>query len=118
VHCSLSSDPNLIKLLRDLLATIPEEHEICFRHLLPFLRRVADQSDRNQMGVSNLAIVFGPNLIRPREETAASMQYTDTICRITEVLLPIVLPLRCTSKRASYSHPWCFYTTTRYSTSC
>jgi hypothetical protein len=78
-------DPNICKSIRDLLAALPEEHELCFRHLLPFLRRVSDLSDKNQMGVSNLAIVFGPNILRPREETSASIQYTDNICGITEV---------------------------------
>lgn len=37
------------------------------------LRRVAARSDKNLMSSSNLAVCFGPTLLRPERETVASI---------------------------------------------
>ena len=41
--------------------------------LCQFLVRVANKNQINKMTSDNIAIVFAPNLLRPKEETAQSM---------------------------------------------
>ena len=38
------------------------------QYLLSFLGRVKEHSEKNKMAIHNLATVFGPNLLRPREQ--------------------------------------------------
>lgn len=53
------------------------------------------------MTVQNLAVVFGPNILRPRDDSPDSISYGDssTVCAVTELLIekqalifPIVIP--------------------------
>lgn len=37
------------------------------------IHRIADNSAKNLMKVSNLGVVFGPTLMRPEQETVASI---------------------------------------------
>lgn len=48
---------------------LPACHKSTLGYLLTFLRSVAAESSVNKMAAENLAIVFAPNLIRPRIET-------------------------------------------------
>ncbi|RKP07572.1 hypothetical protein THASP1DRAFT_9311, partial [Thamnocephalis sphaerospora] len=50
--------------LKDLLAMLPRRNYITFRRLIEHLERVTDFEEVNHMYATNLAIVFGPSLIR------------------------------------------------------
>ena len=53
-----------------LLATLPRENVILLSYLLIFLKMVSSFSESNKMTNANLAMIFGPNLIRSREESS------------------------------------------------
>ena len=44
-----------------------------FRAGIFFIRRVASESKKNLMAESNLGVVLGPTLMRPKEETMAAI---------------------------------------------
>lgn len=48
--------------MRNLILSIPPRHLTVLRALVMFLMEVVEQSDKNSMTVSNVAIVFSPNL--------------------------------------------------------
>jgi len=48
-----------------LIKSLPERNRNLSRYLLEFIQKVVQNSHKNQMSDSNLAIVFGPNLLRP-----------------------------------------------------
>uniref|UniRef100_A0A182WZ36 Rho-GAP domain-containing protein n=1 Tax=Anopheles quadriannulatus TaxID=34691 RepID=A0A182WZ36_ANOQN len=56
---------NVKQLLRERL---PEENYELFKYIVEFLGKIIERKDFNKMTSSNLAIVFGPNLIWPKQE--------------------------------------------------
>uniref|UniRef100_A0AAG5DB64 Rho-GAP domain-containing protein n=2 Tax=Anopheles atroparvus TaxID=41427 RepID=A0AAG5DB64_ANOAO len=56
---------NVKQLLRERL---PEENYELFKYVVEFLGKIMERKDFNKMTSSNLAIVFGPNLIWPKQE--------------------------------------------------
>eukprot|EP01133_Synstelium_polycarpum_P016697 gene16697-19850_t len=58
-----------IAQLRTLLARIPACNQATLQTVVLLLRTVGQNSERNKMSYSNLAIVFGPNLIKPAHQT-------------------------------------------------
>eukprot|EP00057_Strongylocentrotus_purpuratus_P033305 XP_790928.2 PREDICTED: rho GTPase-activating protein 8 [Strongylocentrotus purpuratus] len=50
---------------------LPEENRLIFTYLMKLLREVSCLSSENQMSDSNLAIVFGPNLVWSRDASAS-----------------------------------------------
>jgi len=74
--------------LRKLLRDMPEVHYETLRFVTQHLCNVADHSALNKMEVRNLAIVFGPTLVRTTDDNMVSM-VTDMSqqCRIIESLL-------------------------------
>ncbi|XP_069087516.1 rho GTPase-activating protein 29 isoform X1 [Pleurodeles waltl] len=59
----------LVKL-RDLLKQLPEPSYKTLQYLIGHLHRVTEQVEENKMSASNLGIIFGPTLIRPRQTDA------------------------------------------------
>lgn len=56
--------------MKDALSKkLPERNFLVLKYLVNFLSMVIDSSCLNKMTSSNLAVVFGPNLIRSRDET-------------------------------------------------
>merc|ERR1719350_399823 len=74
--------------LRKLIRDLPEIHLETLKYLVSHLCQVADHSALNEMEVRNLAIVFGPTLVRTTDDNMVSM-VTDMSqqCRIIESLL-------------------------------
>jgi len=74
--------------LRKLIRDLPEIHLETLKYLVSHLCQVADHSTLNKMEVRNLAIVFGPTLVRTTDDNMVSM-VTDMSqqCRIIESLL-------------------------------
>eukprot|EP01132_Coremiostelium_polycephalum_P005591 gene5591-6959_t len=65
----LSSTNEQISQLKTLLQTIPVLHQNTLQTILLLLLTVGQYSEKNKMTHSNLAIVFGPNLIKPLHQT-------------------------------------------------
>lgn len=55
--------------LKALINKLPILNKMTIECLFVFLRRVIEFSDKNRMTASNVAIVWGPNLVRARNET-------------------------------------------------
>uniref|UniRef100_A0A8C9YQ88 Rho GTPase-activating protein 29 n=1 Tax=Sander lucioperca TaxID=283035 RepID=A0A8C9YQ88_SANLU len=53
--------------IRDLLRQLPTTNYRTLRFLIAHLNRVTEQAEENKMTASNLGIIFGPTLIKPRQ---------------------------------------------------
>ncbi|XP_018609159.1 rho GTPase-activating protein 29-like isoform X3 [Scleropages formosus] len=53
--------------IRDLLRQLPPAHYRTLQFLIGHLHRVTEKADENKMTASNLGIIFGPTLIKPRQ---------------------------------------------------
>jgi len=80
--------PRRMDQLRKLVRELPEIHLETLKYLTGHLCQVADHSGVNKMEVRNLAIVFGPTLVRTTDDNMVSM-VTDMSqqCRIIESIL-------------------------------
>ncbi|XP_069007484.1 rho GTPase-activating protein 29 isoform X1 [Embiotoca jacksoni] len=56
--------------IKDLLRQLPPAHYKTLQFIVEHLHRVTEQSDENKMTASNLGIIFGPTLIKPRQADA------------------------------------------------
>lgn len=67
------TDPELLALvdrLKNLLQELPKANTATLCYIARHLRRIAELEDDNKMSPSNLGIVFGPSLMRPRPSGA------------------------------------------------
>lgn len=69
-----------------LVERLPEDNYELLKYIVEFLAKVIDRSDLNKMTASNLAIVFGPNLLWSRQEQASLASITH-INQFTEYIL-------------------------------
>ncbi|XP_040911085.1 rho GTPase-activating protein 29-like isoform X2 [Toxotes jaculatrix] len=53
--------------IRDLLRQLPTANYKTLRYLIAHLNRVTEQAEENKMTASNLGIIFGPTLVKPRQ---------------------------------------------------
>ncbi|XP_007559886.1 rho GTPase-activating protein 29-like isoform X1 [Poecilia formosa] len=56
--------------IKDLLRQLPPAHYKTLQFLIEHLHRVTECSEENKMTASNLGIIFGPTLIKPRQADA------------------------------------------------
>uniref|UniRef100_A0A3Q4H3V5 Rho GTPase-activating protein 29 n=1 Tax=Neolamprologus brichardi TaxID=32507 RepID=A0A3Q4H3V5_NEOBR len=56
--------------IKDLLRQLPPANYKTLQFLVEHLHRVTEQSEENKMTASNLGIIFGPTLIKPRQADA------------------------------------------------
>ncbi|CAN9506483.1 unnamed protein product [Ophioblennius macclurei] len=68
-HVSVELNRVLFKI-KDLLKHLPPAHYKTLQFLIEHLHRVTEQSEENKMTASNLGIIFGPTLIKPRQTDA------------------------------------------------
>ncbi|KAM4739961.1 rho GTPase-activating protein 45 isoform 1-T1 [Anableps anableps] len=88
------SDPEvlvLVESLKDLLKELPKPNFATLRYIVRHLRRIAELEEDNKMSPSNLGIVFGPSLMRPRP-TGATISLSSLVdyphqARIVEALI-------------------------------
>jgi hypothetical protein len=74
--------------MRALVNSLPQDNQVVLEYLIDFIGRVAQHSATNFMHIQNLATVFGPNLLRPKDASAIEMMgHTSTICAIVELLI-------------------------------
>ncbi|KAM7287105.1 rho GTPase-activating protein 45 [Ixodes scapularis] len=78
--------------LRRLVEQLPSVHRRTLALLLRHLARVAQHARKNCMPASNLAIMFGPTLLRTREGSASLSSLVDTVhqTRAIELLITYV----------------------------
>jgi hypothetical protein len=62
------------KALKSALGTLPEENKSGLKLLMRLLKKIADNSDITKMTASNLAMIFGPALLRTKGDQSSLMQ--------------------------------------------
>uniref|UniRef100_A0A3Q1CL21 Rho GTPase activating protein 1 n=1 Tax=Amphiprion ocellaris TaxID=80972 RepID=A0A3Q1CL21_AMPOC len=82
---SVSSDSQVM-IMKTLVESLPEENYTSLRYLITFLAQVSANSEVNKMTNSNLAVVFGPNLLWGRDN-AMSLSAIGPINNFTRTLL-------------------------------
>uniref|UniRef100_A0A671YCR3 Rho GTPase activating protein 1 n=1 Tax=Sparus aurata TaxID=8175 RepID=A0A671YCR3_SPAAU len=82
---SVSSDSQAT-IMKTLVESLPEENYASLRYLITFLAQVSANSEVNKMTNSNLAVVFGPNLLWGRDN-AMSLSAIGPINNFTRTLL-------------------------------
>ncbi|XP_043594789.1 uncharacterized protein LOC122573017 isoform X5 [Bombus pyrosoma] len=76
--------------IRKLLRDLPEHHFETLKYLMFHLKRIVEHSEVNKMEAKNLAIVFGPTLVRAsgsRDNMVTMVTDMSHQCRIVESLL-------------------------------
>lgn len=62
-----------LKVLKRLLHELPDHHYETLKFLSAHLKTIAENSEKNKMEPRNLAIVFGPTLVRTSEDNMTHM---------------------------------------------
>ena len=70
-----------------VLQKLPRANREILKVLIRHLNKVSLRSDKNLMTASNLGVVFGPTLIRPREETVASIMDIKFCNEVIEIFI-------------------------------
>ncbi|XP_069194970.1 rho GTPase-activating protein 21 isoform X5 [Procambarus clarkii] len=89
IEASKIEDPSQRMVeLKKLVQELPYHHYETLRFLIMHLNNIVSHSDMNKMDVRNLAIVFGPTLVRSGDDNMVTM-VTDMShqCRIVETLI-------------------------------
>ncbi|ORZ41233.1 Rho GTPase activation protein, partial [Catenaria anguillulae PL171] len=73
----MESGPVRAGVIRGLIARLPAAHQDVLRVLMWHLHGLSKYADHTKMDTSNLAIVFGPTLVRPRVESMETMVNTE-----------------------------------------
>ncbi|XP_068022395.1 rho GTPase-activating protein 29 isoform X1 [Melanerpes formicivorus] len=81
----------IIIKVKDLLKQLPLPNYNTLQYLIGHLHRVTEQCDENKMSASNLGIIFGPTLLRPRQ-TDATVSLSSLVdypyqARVVELLI-------------------------------
>lgn len=89
--------------IKKLLNELPDHQYATLKHLILHLKKVVDNCEINKMEARNLAIVFGPTLVRNVEDNMVTM-VTDMShqCRIVESLLLYVSVTRISFINSTY----------------
>uniref|UniRef100_A0A8C4E703 Rho GTPase-activating protein 1 n=1 Tax=Dicentrarchus labrax TaxID=13489 RepID=A0A8C4E703_DICLA len=75
-----------VTVMKTLVESLPEENYASLRYLITFLAQVSANSEVNKMTNSNLAVVFGPNLLWGRDN-AMSLSAIGPINNFARTLL-------------------------------
>ncbi|XP_034136151.1 GTPase-activating protein pac-1 isoform X5 [Drosophila guanche] len=77
-----------IVLLREIVESLPRHPYETMKHLIRHLCRVSDNCEVNRMEPKNLAIIFGPSIIRtPNDTLETAVKDMKHQCRIVELLV-------------------------------
>ncbi|XP_045071098.1 rho GTPase-activating protein 23 isoform X3 [Coregonus clupeaformis] len=69
----LEDSGNRLKSMKKLIHDLPDYYHHTLRFLVCHLKTVADHADKNKMEPRNLALVFGPTLVRTSEDNMTDM---------------------------------------------
>uniref|UniRef100_A0A3B1IVH4 Rho GTPase activating protein 21a n=1 Tax=Astyanax mexicanus TaxID=7994 RepID=A0A3B1IVH4_ASTMX len=74
IDANRTEDPvERLKVLKRLLHELPDHHYETLKFLSAHLKTVAENSEKNKMEPRNLAIVFGPTLVRTSDDNMTHM---------------------------------------------
>ncbi|KAE8595979.1 hypothetical protein XENTR_v10015933 [Xenopus tropicalis] len=74
IEANRTEDPvERLKTLKRLILDLPDHHYETLKYLSAHLKAVAENSEKNKMEPRNLAIVFGPTLVRTSEDNMTHM---------------------------------------------
>uniref|UniRef100_A0A8C5PQK1 Rho GTPase activating protein 21 n=1 Tax=Leptobrachium leishanense TaxID=445787 RepID=A0A8C5PQK1_9ANUR len=74
IEANRRENPNeRLKTLKRLIKDLPDHHYETLKFLSTHLKTVAENSEKNKMEPRNLAIVFGPTLVRTSEDNMTHM---------------------------------------------
>ncbi|KAK2895254.1 rho GTPase-activating protein 21 isoform X1 [Channa argus] len=77
-----------LKELKGLIHKLPDHHYETLKFLCAHLKKVSDNCEKNKMEPRNLAIVFGPTLVRTSEDNMTNMvNHMPDQCKIVENLI-------------------------------
>ncbi|KAK2822431.1 hypothetical protein Q5P01_022496 [Channa striata] len=77
-----------LKELKSLIHKLPDHHYETLKFLCAHLKRVSENCEKNKMEPRNLAIVFGPTLVRTSEDNMTNMvNHMPDQCKIVENLI-------------------------------
>ncbi|XP_056113375.1 rho GTPase-activating protein 23 [Rhinichthys klamathensis goyatoka] len=77
-----------LKTMRKLILDLPDHYYHTLKFLISHLKTVADHSEKNKMEPRNLALVFGPTLVRTSEDSMTDMvTHMPDRYKITETLI-------------------------------
>ncbi|KAM3604471.1 uncharacterized protein V6R79_011503 [Siganus canaliculatus] len=77
-----------LKELKRMIQKLPDHHFETLKFLCAHLKKVSDNCEKNKMEPRNLAIVFGPTLVRTSEDNMANMvNHMPDQCKIVENLI-------------------------------
>ncbi|XP_036390904.1 rho GTPase-activating protein 1 [Megalops cyprinoides] len=77
-----------VSTIRSMLQRLPEENYVSLKFLIQFLVQVSAQCEVNKMNNTNLAVVFGPNLLWGRD-AAMTLSAIGPINNFTRALLDL-----------------------------
>ena len=77
----------LIDNLCKVISGLPKENQVLLKRLLEFLQKVSLNSKENKMTPQNLAVVFAPNIIRPKEDTMQTALLSPQISKLLSILI-------------------------------
>ncbi|XP_028268478.1 rho GTPase-activating protein 23 isoform X5 [Parambassis ranga] len=69
----MESASDRLKTMKKLIRDLPDHYYHTLKFLVTHLKTVADHSDKNKMEPRNLALVFGPTLVRTSEDNMKDM---------------------------------------------
>ncbi|XP_049823954.1 rho GTPase-activating protein 21-B isoform X5 [Aethina tumida] len=89
INAAKIEDPTeRLKELKRLVKSLPPHNYETLKHIVLHLSRVVEKSEINKMEAKNLAIVFGPTIVRSESDNMESMVNNMTNqCKIVEILL-------------------------------
>ncbi|XP_058476652.1 rho GTPase-activating protein 23-like isoform X5 [Solea solea] len=62
-----------LKTMKKLICDLPDYYYHTLKYLVGHLKKVADNAEKNKMEPRNIALVFGPTLVRTSEDTMTDM---------------------------------------------
>ncbi|EJD76089.1 hypothetical protein LOAG_16897 [Loa loa] len=84
----IASHPQRLRKLRYLTRKLPSAHYQTLKYLMGHLRAVVEHSDINKMETRNLALMFGPSIVRPSDDNMATMvTHMSDQCKIIETFI-------------------------------
>eukprot|EP00026_Physarum_polycephalum_P005224 Phypoly_transcript_05255.p1 GENE.Phypoly_transcript_05255~~Phypoly_transcript_05255.p1 ORF type:complete len:563 (+),score=75.83 Phypoly_transcript_05255:228-1916(+) len=84
---AISNEKEMMNQLKMVMVVLPPAHISILKLLLPSLKKFSENSKVNMMTTSNLAIVFGPSLIRPQVDSFETVLHTVNINALTTLLI-------------------------------
>lgn len=99
--------------IEELERSLPPAHLATWVYIADFLAEVAALANQNMMHVNNLAIIFAPNVLRPKVQTFAALAETPKVVGVVNYLLAVrtkqlkeIKERERTASRADHANAW------------